>query len=370
ELEAIEKSLAAARASVAPQREALEAARARLDAVLDGAESSSKRRASLEKEVDAAREALTAVDEALRLHEQLVEQRMEQAENKRAHANQEREIKSRNEELVGFKEDLDEQNENLEGILIGLRSVEDQLVLKDHRKKLTDDDPCPLCGSHDHPLLVESAAEEVEAQLEADRQKLAARKKTLLEKIESVQKEVREAELEIASLDGARARTEAQRVALRKDIERLMEHYNGARHRLDNERCREALVSLDDAVETFSVAREALAKVSEEERRVELERSQITSKVELLDASLNEAKGHVAEIESQREQVSSKLSKRFEEAGIELESLGEDRGPDFANGLERARAKKARFEEARAALEEARREQERLTRERELARER
>lgn len=389
----VEQRLEVARERVAPQRDALAAAKAMLEEMLQGTATSARRREVLEHKLDAARESLGTLDEGLRLHEQLGEKRQEQASNKRTLSSQERDIKARQKSLEDLQKQLVEQRENLEGISIGLRSVEDKLVLSDHRKNLEEHEPCPLCGSEDHPLLSKQPLDEFEAQLEADRLKLASRKEALSKQVNESEVEIREAELDLAALEQAKASTEASRTGLRKEIDKLMERYNGARHRIgfvaveifpgsseeqsklrdnlvvqradlqrESEDAKKALVKLDELVEAHESAREALRLASENHQKIEVEQGQLSSKIELLDASLNEAKGHLAEVEEQRDTARDELAERFSKAKI---SLGNDpEKPDFGGALERARALRGRYEQAKETLEKARKEKERLENER------
>ena len=392
-LEVVDKQLEEARERVAPQRDALAAAKAMLDEMLEGTASSARRREVLEHKLDDARESLMTLDEALRLHEQLCEKRLEQANNKRTLSSQERDIKARQKSLEVLEKQIGEQRENLEGISIGLRSVEDKLVLSDHRKNLDEHEACPLCGSEDHPLIAEQSLDEVEAQLESDREKLVGRKEALTKQVTETNDEIREAELDLAALESAKANTEARRTGLRKELDKLLERYNGARHRIgfvaieifpgsseeqsklrdglvvqradlkrEQDDARSALVKLDELVESFEGAREALRLASENHQKIEVEQGQLSSKLELLEASLHESRGHLAEVEEQRDSARDELASRFSRAKI---SLGEDPdNPDFKGALERARALRGRYEQAMEKLDQARKEKERLENER------
>ena len=386
-LEAIKATLAEhstirerAQQQLEPRREAVERARAALDEHLAGAATPALRREALEKSLDTAREGLAGVEEVMRLHEDVVARRTERAQNKRDLAAHERDIKERGARVEALDATLAGERATLQALTLGLRALEDQLILSDHRKHLGDEDACPLCGGLEHPLLSAQSFGELEATLQAERDTVKASRDALTKRVASLQEEQRELELDLASLESVLANTSARQSALGKELDRLMERYNGARHRvgeqavdtfpgtqekqdalreamvvrrgelnLSSERARKTLALLDESVSALDAARDALRQSEEEQREVVNASAQLESRLELRTAALAEASEQAAQAGARHELARATLQQRFVSAQIALE-LDASEQPDFVAGVKSARDLRARFDAAQKSL--------------------
>lgn len=208
-LASLEQKRKEAEGSFAPYEQRLATAKERQEEVLQGAPDLRTRREQLEEERQSHQHESQLLEEGLRLHDEIIDQIAQ--------------IASSMEEIEGLEWRMQEQRPSLEikrrelerkeafeqGQLQALRIVEKTLALSDRRKELEEGEPCPLCGSTEHPYLTDQSEEPSDVVFET--------KRTGLEQsIDDTRKEVKSIQVEINELDRALTRQESTLASLSK----------------------------------------------------------------------------------------------------------------------------------------------------------
>ena len=334
----------------------------------------------LKRERDAASEALAASEKAHAQHLVLVARRDEQAKQRRA----KQDAVARREQLLKERAALAAQHDEIEPRALtqrlALKHLERQTVLFEHRHALDDEQPCPLCGSAEHPFVESADHEQAERALEEELNACRQETARIDEALDTIAQRRRAHELEAATLHDRFELIEQRQRELQGEVSALLDQYNASRQRLD-------ILKIDTFPDSSEVQREALEALNQAQQRallIQRERDAALEVIERLEAELERAESAHRDAEAgQREELTrhDALAARSELLEAELAERREDlsraqvlrdeasqRGADALSGLPPPEGDELRSSPRPTSLDELKAHSARLTTRRHRAR--
>lgn len=339
----VDAQLKAQKEAIAPQTSALETAEAGLKEMMGEVEDVNVFRDSLTQTLQHARQVSEGIQDALEHHERLVEKRQTQAENERTRTTCERSLKELNKKREQHDTQLAQLRTHLAERTLSEERVKRTLVLVDHRHSLTDDTPCPLCGSEAHPYLEAESDRSAEQEIRDEVEALGTQIATLRTQLDEAHTTQRGVELEIASQESNLQHATTRKKELREELHTLFTRYNEARERakfepldtfpgtqkdqqarrdeliaqkqastLSRSDAQTTLTALDDQVTTIRLARQELDAVAEKMRALDTEMTRITSQIELLTEELHDRLQTLEQVEAQRDAQLAQLTSQLD----------------------------------------------------------
>lgn len=228
QLEQIAAEVAAKSASLTPKEERLEALKAKELTMLDGQPDVRTRRRALEQHLEQRRALDQSLSLAVERFEQLAKQSAtakeleEQAEKLQKRAVIVKERVSHQQEMRQRQQALVQQQSKL------LHLYNQQLAVADHRKLLQGGDPCPLCGSPDHPFLAQGQLDELEQEQIKLRDEALQEYEELQAKERKLQDELQATEIQLAQLETEQRQLEPRRATIAQTMQDLLVKLNSA----------------------------------------------------------------------------------------------------------------------------------------------
>jgi exonuclease SbcC len=204
-----EASLSEAEEAIAPFEARLEKAKAQRDNLLEGARDLRSRRDTLEEKRQTIQDTLHHIEDAIRGHEELVEIVSEVTQSKQSCQELEWELQELRPQVELKRHDAERKESTFELLSDSLRIAERHLALRDERDELQPEQPCPLCGSLEHPYL--EGGERL-----ASEERFLQQRKQVKEEMADLKAESKRLRAEVLELEKQITRKDASKQSLEK----------------------------------------------------------------------------------------------------------------------------------------------------------
>ncbi len=212
----------AAQRRLAPLQDSLQRAADQLDDALDGQPDPPQRRAALQRLRDDAAQRAERLRDACRVAARRDQLQRELERAAREDEAQQAELERARARLVSAERELEGLESAAEAQDRALRRLDRELALADARRELRADEPCPLCGSAEHPFLHDpDGVDALELERRRERDALLRRHERTREDIKTLTAERRDLERATTRLNATADERTRALDHLRRDLDAL-----------------------------------------------------------------------------------------------------------------------------------------------------